>query len=94
MGGINAVALSRDETTVLTVGQEKRITFWDLREHHPVLGKVTTTEGTCTRDSTTLQPYVCCFSFLNFQIHKYSKMYKLPLGDASKTGQPLRIGMK
>lgn len=42
MGGINAVALSRDETTVLTVGQEKRITFWDLREHHPVLAKVTT----------------------------------------------------
>lgn len=39
MGGVNAVALSQDETTVLTMGQEKRITYWDLREHHPVLAK-------------------------------------------------------
>ena len=39
MGGINAVALSQDETTVLTMGQEKRMTYWDLREHHPVLAK-------------------------------------------------------
>lgn len=39
MGGVNAVALSQDETTVLTVGQEKRVTYWDLREHHPVLAK-------------------------------------------------------
>ena len=34
------MALSGDETTVLTMGQEKRITYWDLREHHPVLAKV------------------------------------------------------
>lgn len=40
MGGINCVALSQDETTVLTVGQEKRVTYWDLREHHPVAAKV------------------------------------------------------
>lgn len=40
MGGVNAVALSGDETTVLTMGQEKRITYWDLREHHPILAKV------------------------------------------------------
>lgn len=39
MGGVNAVALSQDETTVLTMGQEKRITYWDLREHHPILAK-------------------------------------------------------
>lgn len=40
MGGVNAVALSQDETTVITMGQEKRVTYWDLREHHPVLAKV------------------------------------------------------
>ena len=40
MGGFNAVALSSDETTVLTVGQEKHVTFWDLRENQPVATKV------------------------------------------------------
>lgn len=40
MGGVNAVALSGDQTTVLTVGQEKRVTYWDLRERHPVFAKV------------------------------------------------------
>lgn len=45
MGGVNAVALSGDETTVLTMGQEKRITYWDLREHHPVLAKVRDRHG-------------------------------------------------
>lgn len=35
MGGINHITLSKDETQVLTVGQEKRISFWDLREHNP-----------------------------------------------------------
>ena len=36
MGGINCITLSNDETQVLTVGQEKRISFWDLREHNPI----------------------------------------------------------
>lgn len=40
MGGINAVDLSQDETTVLTIGQEKRVTYWNLREHQPVVAEV------------------------------------------------------
>ena len=36
MGGINDVELSRDQSLVLTVGQERKITYWDLREPHPV----------------------------------------------------------
>jgi WD40 repeat protein len=35
-GGINAIALSRDQTVALTVGQEKKITYWDLREAQPI----------------------------------------------------------
>ena len=53
MGGVNVVALSHDETTVLTVGQEKRITYWDLREHHAVIAKVgKTTELSGVIEST------------------------------------------
>jgi len=36
MGGINSVALSKDQTVVLTVGQERRVTSWDLRDQNPV----------------------------------------------------------
>ena len=36
MGGINSIALSGDQTLVLTVGQEKKLTFWDLREPNPI----------------------------------------------------------
>lgn len=36
MGGVNRVDLTPDETLVLTAGQERRLTFWDLREHDPV----------------------------------------------------------
>ena len=36
MGGINGVALSKDQTIVLTVGQERRVTSWDLREQNPI----------------------------------------------------------
>ena len=34
MGGINSIALSKDQTNVYTVGQEKRITRWDLRDQN------------------------------------------------------------
>ena len=50
-GGINAVAVSRDQSLVLTVGKEKRLQLWDLRESAPVqsFGPVhgPTGEGTC-----------------------------------------------
>ena len=36
MGGLNAVALTQDQTLVATVGQEKRATLWDLRDPLPV----------------------------------------------------------
>jgi hypothetical protein len=36
MGGINAVCLSLDQTQMITVGQEKRITFWDFNNPSPV----------------------------------------------------------
>ena len=35
MGGINGIALTKDQTLVITVGQEKRATFWDLRDQNP-----------------------------------------------------------
>ena len=36
MGGLNALALSKDQALVATVGQEKRLTLWDLRDQLPV----------------------------------------------------------
>ena len=49
MGGINAVCLSKDQLQVLTVGQEKKITYWDLRETNPVqqVAKAHEGEATC-----------------------------------------------
>ena len=35
MGGINGIALTKDQTSVITVGQEKRCSFWDLRDQQP-----------------------------------------------------------
>ena len=35
MGGINSIALTKDQTLVITAGQEKRCTFWDLRDQNP-----------------------------------------------------------
>lgn len=32
MGGINDIGVTRDQTLVVSVGQEKRVTFWDLRQ--------------------------------------------------------------
>ena len=31
MGGINDIVLSHDHSMVLSVGQERRVTIWDLR---------------------------------------------------------------
>jgi hypothetical protein len=36
MGGHHALALTQDETLVATVGQEKRLTLWDLRDPLPI----------------------------------------------------------
>jgi len=36
MGGFHALALTQDETLVATVGQEKRLTLWDLRDPLPI----------------------------------------------------------
>eukprot|EP00812_Abedinium_dasypus_P009605 NODE_3285_length_807_cov_257.250000.p2 GENE.NODE_3285_length_807_cov_257.250000~~NODE_3285_length_807_cov_257.250000.p2 ORF type:complete len:248 (-),score=94.25 NODE_3285_length_807_cov_257.250000:62-736(-) len=35
-GGINAMAVAPDETTLITAGQEHVLTYWDLREPDPV----------------------------------------------------------
>lgn len=36
MGAINAATLSRDETHILSVGQEKRLTYWGISELNPL----------------------------------------------------------
>lgn len=36
MGAMNAINLSIDQTQVVTVGQEKKISYWDLRNESPV----------------------------------------------------------
>jgi len=36
MGGLNTLALCPDQNSFLTAGQEKRITYWDVREPEPV----------------------------------------------------------
>jgi len=45
MGGVNGIDLSDDETTLITVGQEKRVTLWDLREHHPLMHRDLSPKG-------------------------------------------------
>ena len=30
MGGINSVVLSKDEGTIVSVGQERKLTFWNI----------------------------------------------------------------
>ncbi|KAG7401997.1 hypothetical protein PHYBOEH_008518 [Phytophthora boehmeriae] len=49
MGGINTVALSADQRLVLSAGQEKRISYWDLRIDTPVnvIQKAHDEEATC-----------------------------------------------
>jgi hypothetical protein len=34
-GGISAIALTPDQSLVITAGQDKKITYWDLREPIP-----------------------------------------------------------
>jgi len=36
MGGINGVGLGRDQVQVVSIGSDQQLTFWDLRESHPV----------------------------------------------------------
>ena len=36
MGGINCIAIANDQRTVLSVGQEKRLTYWDINNAAPV----------------------------------------------------------
>merc|ERR1711862_744432 len=35
-GGINCLAIASNQTTVVTAGQEKTLTYWDLRAADPV----------------------------------------------------------
>ncbi|RHY34592.1 hypothetical protein DYB32_000807, partial [Aphanomyces invadans] len=58
MGGLNAIALSRNQSIVLTVGQEKRISYWDLRIEAPVnvITKAHADEATCLAVAHTM-PY-------------------------------------
>lgn len=36
MGGINNVTLSKDQNQIVSIGQEKKITFWDHASPNPV----------------------------------------------------------
>ncbi len=36
MGAINAISMSKDESHILSVGQEKRLTYWDVNKTNPV----------------------------------------------------------
>lgn len=36
MGAVNALMLSKDQTHVVSVGQEKRMTYWDINAANPV----------------------------------------------------------
>jgi len=36
MGGLNCLTLCSDQNTFLTAGQERRITYWDIREPDPI----------------------------------------------------------
>ena len=36
MGAINGVILSRDQHYLVSVGQEKRLTFWEVNQTEPV----------------------------------------------------------
>jgi WD40 repeat protein len=45
MGGLNCVELAPDETLVITAGQERRVTMWDLREHEPVSYRELSSDG-------------------------------------------------
>jgi hypothetical protein len=36
MGGINGIAISIDEQYVMSVGQEKKLTYWENRSAEPV----------------------------------------------------------
>jgi len=49
MGAVNGVALARDQLQVVTTGRDKQLTFWDLRETHPVqrVQEAHVGEGTC-----------------------------------------------
>ena len=35
MGSINSITISRDESHVLSVGQEKKLTYWDINATEP-----------------------------------------------------------
>jgi cilia- and flagella-associated protein 52 len=49
MGGINTIALSKDETQIISMGQERKISFWNRNSpapiHESALGEHE--EGTC-----------------------------------------------
>ena len=37
MGGLNCIALMPDQTQLLSVGQEKKVGFWDVRQPSPIM---------------------------------------------------------
>ena len=36
MGGVNCIALAADQRTILSVGQERRLNFWDIATANPI----------------------------------------------------------
>lgn len=50
MGAINSIALSKDQNRIISVGQEKSVSVWDLRVPDPV----------CTVDHGSEGMSVCC----------------------------------
>jgi len=55
MGGLNCLALCRDQNTFLTAGQERHITYWDVKEPDPiqVINPAHNGEATCIALTTS-----------------------------------------
>ena len=39
MGGINGIVISHDQSTVISVGQEKKLTFWRVDAQEPLFSQ-------------------------------------------------------
>ena len=54
MGGINDIAMNHDQTIVITMGQERTISFWDLRESSPIASIATHQQGMHDDEATCI----------------------------------------
>jgi hypothetical protein len=40
MGGINSLVIAKDQSTIISVGQEKKITFWLVNAAEPIFSQL------------------------------------------------------